>query len=226
MISKNHAILKRFHKDVATLKAHHWKHFFDLYHSCSHNCVYCLYRQDENFGKCIPIPGVTADKIATELDNIKSAGITYLGATSDVYQPMEKRLQLVRPVLKMFTEKQLPLILATKSMLIRRDIDLLSRLAADGLVEVSISIITLDESFAKLLEPGAPSPSKRVSLARELISSGIPVSFHVAPFIPGYFNDAVLRQFIYSLRDTKATGVYSCILGMRSAYKEEPFLFL
>jgi len=220
MENKYHTILKRFHKDVATLKAHQWKHFFDLYWGCSHNCAYCLYRQDENFGRCMPIPGVTADQLAVELDNVKPAGITYLGATSDIYQPMEKELQLVRPILEVFCKKQLPIILATKSLLIRRDIDLLSRLATDGLVEVSITMITLDESFAKLLEPGAPSPSERLELTRELTSSGIPVSFHVSPFIPGYFSDADLCKFVCALRETKATGAYSCILGMRRAYKD------
>lgn len=220
MEGKHHTILKRFHKDVATLKAHQWKHFFDLYRGCSHNCAYCLYRQDENFGKCIPIPGVTADQLAVELDNVKPAGITYLGATSDIYQPMEKGLQLVRPILEIFCKKRLPIILATKSLLIRRDIDLLSRLAKDGLIEISITIITLDESFAKLLEPGAPSPSERLELTRELTSSGIPVSFHVAPFIPNYFSDAALRKFVYTLRETKAIGAYSCIMGMRRAYRD------
>lgn len=220
MEDKHCTILKRFHKDVATLKAHQWKHFFDLYQGCSHNCAYCLYRQDENFGRCIPIPGVTIDQLAVELDNIKPAGITYLGATSDIYQPMEKGLQLVRPILEVFCKKRLPIILATKSLLIRRDIDLLSRLAADGLIEISITMITLDEGFAKLLEPGAPSPSERLELTRELTSSGIPVSFHVAPFIPGYFSDTALHKFVHALRETKATGAYSCILGMRRTYKD------
>jgi DNA repair photolyase len=133
---------------------------------------------------------------------------------------MEKELQFVRPILEVFCKKRLPIILATKSLLIRRDIDLLSRLAADGLIEVSITMITLDESFAKLLEPGAPSPSERLELVRELTSSGIPVSFHVSPLIPGYFSDAALRKFVYVLRETKAIGAYSCILGMRRAYKD------
>ncbi len=220
MEGTHHTILKRFHKDVTTIKAHQWKHFFDLYQGCSHNCAYCLYRQNENFGRCIPIPDVTADQLAVELDNVKPAGITYLGATSDIYQPIEKGLQLVRPILEVFCKKQLPIILATKSLLIRRDIDLLSRLAIDGLIEISITIITLDESFTKLLEPGAPSPSERLELARELTSNGIPVSFHVSPFIPSYFSDVALRKFVYALRKTKATGVYSCILGMRRAYKD------
>jgi len=179
-----------------------------------------LYRQNENFGKCIPIPGVTADQLAVELDNVKPAGITYLGATSDIYQPIEKELQLVRPILEVFCKKRLPIILATKSLLIRRDIDLLSRLATDGLIEISITMITLDENFAKLLEPGAPSPSERLELTRELTSSGIPVSFHVSPLIPGYFSDAALCEFGSALYETKAIGAYSCILGMRKAYKD------
>lgn len=220
MRNENHLILKRFHKDAVTLKAHQWKNFFDLYRGCSHNCTYCLYRQDETFGKCAPILGVTPNQLAVELDNIKSAGITYLGATSDIYQPMEKRLQLVRPILEVFKKKQLPIILGTKSVLIQRDIDLLSQLAADGLTEISVTMITLDEHFAKLLEPGAPPPSERLKMVHELTRNGIPVSFHVSPFIPGYFSDATLREFVCALHETKATGAYSCILGMRNAYRD------
>ena len=213
-------ILKRFHKDTTTLKAHHWKYFLDLYQGCAHSCAYCLYRQGRKFSRGIPVPGITADCLAEELDNAQPAGITYLGATSDIYQPIEKGLVLVRPILSVFCEKRLPIVLATKSLLIRRDIDLLSRLALDGLVEVSITIITLDDRFAKLLEPGAPSPSERLELVRELTSHDIPVSFHVAPCIPGYFSEAGVREFVYALHETGAIGAYSCILGMRRAYKD------
>jgi len=221
MNGQNQKILKRFHKDIATLKAHHWKNFFDLYQGCLHNCIYCLYRYDENFGKNItPISKVNTSRLAKEFDNVKPVGITYLGATSDIYQPVEKRMELVRPILSVFCEKRLPLVIATKSLLIRRDIDLLSQLARDGLIEVSITMITLDEGFAKFLEPGAPVPKDRLNIARELTSNGIPVSFHVAPLIPGYFNDVSLREFITALQKTGASGAYGCILGMRRPYKE------
>lgn len=221
MNGQNQKILKRFHKDITTLKAHHWKNFFDLYRGCSHNCTYCLYRYDESFGKnVVPISRVNASRLAEELDNIKPAGITYLGAISDIYQPMEERLELVRPILSVFYEKRLPLVIATKSLLIRRDIDLLSLLAKDGLIEVSITLITLDEDFAKLLEPNAPIPKERLNIVRELTSNGISVSFHVSPFFPRYFNDVSLQEFITALQKTGASGAYGCILGMRRPYKK------
>jgi DNA repair photolyase len=129
-------IMKRFHKDLVTLKAHHWKNFFDLYRGCLHNCSYCLYRRNEAFGREIqPIKGVNTDRLAEELDAVKPVGITYLGAISDVYQPIEEKLRLTRSMIEVFCKKHLPLIIATKVSLILRDIDLLTYLASKGLVE-------------------------------------------------------------------------------------------
>ena len=51
MEGKRRTILKRFHKDVATLKAHQWKHFFDLYRGCSHNCVLSLTPKFRQYAK-------------------------------------------------------------------------------------------------------------------------------------------------------------------------------
>jgi hypothetical protein len=54
-----------------------------------------------------------------------------------------------------------PVAIITKSTLIRRDLDVLSRLAQGPGAQVTISIPFLDEDAARSLEPGAPTPSRR-----------------------------------------------------------------
>jgi len=214
-------ILKRFHKDLATVKAHNWKFFFDLYHNCFHGCSYCLYGSSESLGKEVQtIAGINVNRLILELDSMSTLGITYLGATSDIYQPIEKRTGFTRSIIEVFLKKELPLVLATKSSLILRDVDILSSLARKGLVEVSITMTTLDDKLARVLEPNAPLPKERLTTARKLTEEGIPVSFHVAPLIPGYFTDKMCQEFILALRETGSDGMYACILGIRKSYRD------
>jgi len=221
-------IFKRFHKDLTTLKAHHWKYYFDVYSGCTHNCLYCLYRKNPSFGSYASVKSEDfLSKIENELDEIcsesSSPGIFYMGATSDIYQPLEKDLNLTRDVIKLFLKRRLPLVLGTKSTLILKDLDILSQMASKELIEVSITLITLDEKLAKIIEPNAPSVENRLNLISNLTEANIPVSIHVAPFIPKHFTDSDLRNFIVKLRDVGAVGMYSCILGIRKSYASEFF---
>lgn len=221
----NGPIFRRFHRDIVTLKAHHWKYWFDLYSGCAHNCQYCLYRRDESFSEDIrPLLSDPVRQLKEALQRLSDVkGIFYLGATSDIYQPIERETRQARQTLQLFFDLELPIVLGTKSPLILRDLDILEAMARRNLVEVSITIISLDPAFARFVEVGAPTIEERLETARELSSFGIPVNFHVAPLIPNYFNDYELVEFVSTLRDTGAVGMYSCILGIRRAYRQSFF---
>jgi DNA repair photolyase len=96
-----------------------------------------------------------------------------------------------------------PVGIVTKSALIERDIDLLTDLARDGLVHVSLSLTTLDGTLARRLEPRASAPQRRLAAMRRLSEAGVPVGVMVAPIIPG-LNDDELETLLAAARKVGA----------------------
>jgi len=98
-----------------------------------------------------------------------------LGANTDPYQPLERRLGITREVLEVLRDCRHPVAVTTKSALVLRDLDLLGEMAADRLAAVQISITTLDAGLARRLEPRAASPKRRLKTIHKLANAGIPV---------------------------------------------------
>ena len=107
-----------------------------------------------------------------------------LGANTDPYQPVEKRLGITRSLLEVLVRCRHPVMLVTKGGLIERDLDLLADLARDGLARVTLSLPTLDAPLKRILEPRAASAGARLRLMRQLKDAGVPVGVLVAPVIP------------------------------------------
>jgi DNA repair photolyase len=107
-----------------------------------------------------------------------------IGANTDPYQPVERTLRVTRSILEVLTRTRHPLSIITKSSLILRDLDLLTDLASDGLVNVAISVTTLDADTKRALEPRTASPAARLRVLSELKAAGVPAGVMVAPVIP------------------------------------------
>jgi DNA repair photolyase len=107
-----------------------------------------------------------------------------LGANTDPYQPVEKRMQVTRSILEVLMRTRHPVAVITKSALVVRDLDLLSDLARDNLASVALSVTTLDDELKRRLEPRAASPAARLRTIAALSAAGVPVGVMVAPVIP------------------------------------------
>jgi len=110
--------------------------------------------------------------------------ILSISNSSDPYPNLEAKTQLTRQCLKVLTQQDCKLQIITKSDLVTRDMVLLSKVPS----MVSITITTDNDEIAKLIEPHAPPPSKRLKAAETLIEKDIPVTTHIDPVIP-YLND-------------------------------------
>lgn len=108
-----------------------------------------------------------------------------LGANTDPYQPLEKRLRVTRSILEVLAEFHHPVAIVTKGALIERDLDILAALASERLVSVMVSLTTLDVDLKRRLEPRAASPAARLAAIRHLRAAGVPVGTLIAPVIPG-----------------------------------------
>ena len=164
------------------------------YRGCEHGCVYCYARPSHaylglsaglDFETKIFVKHEAAVLLRQELarPGYVCKPIS-LGANTDPYQPLERRLRITRQVLEVLAEARHPVGIVTKSALVTRDIDLLAPMARDGLARVYVSITTLDAEIARTLEPRAAAPHRRLAAVRELAAAGITTGVMVAPIIP------------------------------------------
>lgn len=108
-----------------------------------------------------------------------------IGANTDPYQPVERRLRITRSILEVCLKFRHPVAIVTKSASIVRDLDILEALSALNLVRVAISVTTLDRALARAMEPRAATAERRLEAMRVLSRAGVPVTMMTAPIIPG-----------------------------------------
>ena len=107
-----------------------------------------------------------------------------LGANTDPYQPVERRMRVTRSILEVLTRTRHPVTVITKSALVLRDLDLLAELAGHRLTSVAVSITTQDDELKRVMEPRAASPQARLRTLAALHAAGVPCGVLVAPVIP------------------------------------------
>src|SRR5258706_9902606 len=118
-----------------------------------------------------------------------------LGAITDPYQPVEKRLRVTRSILEVLAQARHPVMVITKGTLILRDLDLLQELARQNLARVTVSLTTLDPELKRTLEPRAASAQGRLRVISALAEARVPVCVLTAPMIPA-INDAELAGLL------------------------------
>src|ERR1700761_1355845 len=175
------------------------------YRGCEHGCIYCYARPTHAYlgyspgldfeTKLIFKPEV-AELLEKELRKPGYAPRTMaLGSNTDPYQPVERTLKLTRAVLQVLDRFNHPVGIVTKSAGVLRDLDILSSMAQRRLARVYLSVTTLDASLARIMEPRAATPARRLHAISELTRAGVPAGVMVAPMIPG-LNDAEMEKII------------------------------
>jgi DNA repair photolyase len=127
--------------------------------------------------------------------------IIAIGTNTDPYQPIERQHQIMRRILEVLERAGHPVGIVTKSALVLRDLDILTRMAKRDLVKVAISVTTLDPKLARTMEPRASTPPKRLEALRQLVVAGVPASTLVAPVIPA-LNDAEIERILDAVAST------------------------
>jgi DNA repair photolyase len=177
------------------------------YRGCEHGCIYCFARPTHAFmglsagldfeARLFAKPD--APKLLER--ELSKPGyrprVIAIGTNTDPYQPIEKEWRIMRQILEVLETANHPVSIVTKSALIMRDIDILSRMAAKGLAWVGLSVTTLDRKLARSMEPRAATPPRRLEAMRALSEAGVPVSVMVAPIIPG-LNDHEIERILDS----------------------------
>ncbi|MER8977573.1 MULTISPECIES: PA0069 family radical SAM protein [unclassified Mesorhizobium] len=193
------------------------------YRGCEHGCVYCFARPTHAFMGLSPgldfESKLFAKPDAARLLDKELSKDSYqprtiaIGTNTDPYQPIEKQYRIMREILEVLEARGHPVGIVTKSALVTRDIDILSRMAERGLAKVALSVTTLDRMLARTMEPRASTPTKRLEAIRQLSDAGIPASVMVAPIIPG-LTDPEMERILDSARAAGAREAGYVILRL------------
>jgi DNA repair photolyase len=164
------------------------------YRGCEHGCIYCYARPTHSYLGYSP--GLDFETKIIAKRNIASvlrkelASPSYtpqllnIGSATDCYQPAERELMLTRQVIDVMRSTQHAFSLITKSSGVERDLDVIAPMAARNLAAVYVTITTLDTKLARILEPRAAAPHRRLRTIEALARAGVPVGVSVAPQIP------------------------------------------
>ncbi|WP_187336220.1 PA0069 family radical SAM protein [Novosphingopyxis iocasae] len=186
------------------------------FNGCEHGCVYCFARPSHAFHDLSPgldfETKLFAKPQAAELLRATLAKPTYavrpiaIGTNTDPYQPIERRYRISRAVLELMVETRHPICVTTKSDRVLDDLDLLVDLAQDGLTAVAISVTTLDPALARIMEPRAAHPSRRLKAVETLVAKGVPTYVNIAPIIPA-ITDHEIEAITQAAASAGAKGV-------------------
>lgn len=156
------------------------------YIGCQHGCIYCYAEfmirftghKGEKWGQFLDIKKFDFSKIKPSKYDDKRI---LLSSVTDPYLPLEKKYENTKKILEALVGTEAEIQILTKSKLVTRDIDLFKKF--DN-IEVGISINTLDDDFAKTIEPAASKPSERLEAIEEISKAGLNTYIFISPFFP------------------------------------------
>ncbi|CAB49610.1 SPL family radical SAM protein [Pyrococcus abyssi] len=159
-----------------------FKYTLNPYTGCDHACVYCYITGYIPKAFKVRVKSNLLPQLERELRKFNKNFIIAMSYSSDPYPTIERHLGITRKVLELFRRYNVRCLLLTKSDIFERDIDVLKDLRC----AVGITVTTVDEEKAKLLEPNAPLPKDRIRALKKAKKEGIPVYARIDPIIPFY----------------------------------------
>jgi DNA repair photolyase len=188
----------------------------NAYRGCEHGCVYCFARPSHAYHDLSPgldfetklfaKPGAAKLLRATLAKPGYKAATIAIGTNTDPYQPIEARYRITRDILELMLETSHPIVITTKSARVLDDIGLLAELAKKALTGVAMSVTTLDPALARILEPRASTPAKRLAAVRALRDAGVYTHVNIAPVIPA-ITDHEIEAIVAAAADHGAQSI-------------------
>ena len=216
-----HIATKYFADDSQSIISHNsspdipFRYSLNPYRGCAHGCAYCYARPTHEYlGFSAGLEfqtRVLVKQRAPELlrdwlarPEYSPEWIAFSGVT-DCYQPVERRFRLTRQCLEVALEARQPIGIVTKNALVTRDLDLLQEMARFNIIQVAMSVTTLDAALARVMEPQTSAPWARLRAIGELARAGVPTQVMVAPIVPG-LNDVEIPRILQAAEEAGATS--------------------
>jgi DNA repair photolyase len=194
----------------------------------SHNCfarnshTYLDLDAGHDFDSKIVVKVNAPDLVRKELGARKWQGEHIaMGTNVDVYQRAEGKYRLMPGILQALLDARNPYSILTKGTLILRDLDLLAASAEVTSVGLSVSAGCTDEDLWRTLEPGTPSPRRRLDVCATLTDHGLPCGVLMGPVVP-FLSDSPsqLAATVRQAAEAGATHVSPIVLHLRPGARE------
>jgi DNA repair photolyase len=201
------------------------------YRGCSHACTYCFARNTHtyldldsghDFDSKIVVKVNAPERVRKELGSPRWRGEHIaMGTNVDCYQRAEGRYRLMPGILAALRDYANPFSILTKGTLILRDLDLLEQAAGVTEVGLAVSVGCTDQSLWRGLEPGTPSPQRRLEACATLGEHGLPCAVLMGPVVP-FLSDspAQLDRTVREIAQAGATSVTPIVLHLRTGARE------
>jgi len=170
------------------------------YRGCLFGCHYCYVKRNKAiikknmpWGLFVDVKKNLPELLKAELKKNSDIPRVLLGSTTECYQEAESKYQITRQILSLLNDYCIPVTILTKSDLITRDKDVLSKNSKN---EICFTISPFDEKIRSHFELGAPARVKRISAIKELKDCGVNVYAHVGPLMPGLFDIKSLTKVL------------------------------
>jgi DNA repair photolyase len=201
------------------------------YRGCGHACVYCFARNTHtyldldagaDFDSKVVVKVNAAELARRELAAPRwSGGHVAMGTNVDCYQRAEGRYQLMPGIIGALRDARNPFSILTKGTLILRDLDLIAAAAEVTDVGLNVSVGFVDTELSRLIEPGTPSPARRLGICAALAARGLRCGVLMGPILP-FLSDspAQLAQAVQAAAAAGAAGVTPIVLHLRPGTRE------
>lgn len=201
------------------------------YRGCSHACKYCFARNSHtyldldagaDFDRKVIVKVNAGELVRRELAAPRWRGAhVAMGTNVDCYQRAEGRYQLMPQIIAALRDFANPFSILTKGTLILRDLPLLREAAEVTRVGLSFSVGFVDERLWHTVEPGTPSPRRRLDAVRALTDAGFDVGVLMAPILPGLGDDeSAIDATVAAIAGAGATSVTPLALHLRPGARE------
>ena len=189
----------------------------DVYQNCAFGCRYC----DSSHNSLVYVCGNALKLLEKEVKDI-SPDRVIIGSVNDPYQPVEKSYNLVRKIISFLINEGFSVHVLTKSPLILRDLDMLTK-SKDSIV--TVSMISLDLQINHVFEPYAPSIQTRLMTVKKLHKKGIFCGIAIFPILP-FLVDNELETIIKRCKNVGARYIISKHLELKGRQKQDFFTLL
>ncbi|ASO21020.1 Radical SAM superfamily protein [Actinoalloteichus hoggarensis] len=201
------------------------------YRGCGHACRYCFARNTHtyldldtgrDFDTRIIVKVNAATLLRKELASPRWAGEPVaMGTNTDPYQRAEGRYRLMPEIIAALRDRANPFSILTKGTLILRDLDLIVQAARVAPVSVALSVGSVDERLWRAVEPGAPSPVRRLEVVRRFAEAGVACSVLMAPILPGLGDSpAEIDRTVAAIAEAGAVNLTPVVLHLRPGARE------
>jgi DNA repair photolyase len=201
------------------------------YRGCQHSCVYCFARKTHeyldldsghDFDSKIVVKVNAPERVRAELASPRWAREHIaMGTNVDCYQRAEGKYRLMPGIIAALRDARNPFSILTKGTLLLRDLDALADAAEVTSVALNMSVGFTDAELSRAVEPGTPSPQRRLDACAAVTARGLRCGILMGPVLP-FLTDSP-EQLARTVRDIAAAGASSVspiVLHLRPGARE------